>query len=525
MTNAPDDLADIQAHLQRALDLMDAKHDDYIAAGEYHAGTRAEIASSDAVRKIIERSAEAHPISLAHIAVDAPFDKIQMTALTSKDAAASARLATFWEDGDVEDESDDWYRKAGTYGDYYVIVDITETDTNGNATKLTAVGSSPLSTITMYSTKDQRTALYSVKRWRNGKDAHAIVYYDDVSVRLVAAGVGDSDAKPERFEYEYDLDESGLPVEDSERPAHQGGRQLVTHIAVDGKPYGTPVHIKAFGPQDAITKISATNLVNVDGQGFGARWALADPDAEIDDDIDDDFGDNGPGTTGSGDGQSTAVAKPVKTVPGAVALLRGIKQIGEFTATSSDDFLKNLDWYVRVMAVATGVPLFEFDLNGEQPSGEARRRAEGRLNRHVKKIIRALSNAAVELGVTVLAVQGVTATVEATFAPTENETDKDGLELVSTKVKAGVPLKVALLEAGYAQDLVDDWYPEEFGFSPDVLAVIADVLAKLGNAKTLGVISDEELRDMVPTVLKAARGEGAPAAAFVTAPPQVDADA
>jgi len=512
MTNAPESLDDIQADLGRAFQLMDDKHDGYVAAFEYHAGTRHEVASSETVRKIIEKSAEAHPISLAHIAVDAPFDKIELTAITSPDAAASALLETFWLANDVEDESDDWHRKAGIYGDYYVILDITETDNNGNATEFRAVGSSPLSTITMYSSKDQRTPLYSVKRWRHGRDAYANVFYDDVTVRLVATGAGESTLDPKKFVYEYDLDPTdGTPIEDSERPSHPGGRQLVVHYAVDSKPYGTPVHVKAFGPQDAITKVSATNLANVDGQGFGARYALMDPMAEIDDDIDDDFGTDGPGTSSAdSDGLTKATTKAVKSGPGAVALLKGVKSVGEWAATSSDDFLKNLDWYVRVMAVATGVPLFEFDLNGEQPSGEARRRAEGRINRHVKKIMRALGGASEELGRLVLLVQGRDAEVNADFAPTENAMDKDGLELVSAKVKAGIPLKVALLEQGYPQSEVDGWFPETFGFSPELVALIASALQQLGQAKTLGVITDAELADMLPTILTGARGEAVP---------------
>jgi hypothetical protein len=127
MTTAPEALDDVRHDLDRAFKLIDEKFDDYTKAWEYHAGTRHEVSSSDAVKKIIEASAEAHPISLAHIAVDAPLDKIELTALTSPDASASALLEAFWETNDVEDESDDWHRKAAIFGDYYVIVDMTRT--------------------------------------------------------------------------------------------------------------------------------------------------------------------------------------------------------------------------------------------------------------------------------------------------------------------------------------------------------------------------------------------------------------
>ena len=68
-------------------------------------------------------------------------------------------------------------------------------------------------------------------------------------------------------------------------------------------------------------------------------------------------------------------ASRVRTLPGTIAMLRGVKAVGQFDAATPDGALKNLEWYVRSMAVITGTPLFEFDLSGVQPSGEARRRA------------------------------------------------------------------------------------------------------------------------------------------------------
>ena len=96
-----------------------------------------------------------------------------------------------------------------------------------------------------------------------------------------------------------------------------------------------------------------------------------------------------------------------------------------------------------------------------------------------------------------------------TFNPSETSTDKDGLELVSAKVKAGVPLRQALREAGYTDELVLEWYPLDApAISPETLASLATALQALGNARTLGVITDDELRAMLPEILTAARNEG-----------------
>jgi hypothetical protein len=514
MANAPEDLDGYLADLDRALKLMAEKEPGYREGQEFYEGTRAEIAASREVRRLIQANADAHPISLAHIPVDVLADKVELASLTATDARASVILEAIVDENDLDDEADDWVRKACYFGDYYAIIDPSEEGDEG-VTALKLIGSSPLTTIRMYDRKDGRTALYGVKRWQGkAKRWHALMYYDDCTVKLVTEdGRTTLDAKDFRLDVDDTLDEASAIIE------HEGGHMLIGHLAIDGKPYGVPVHTKAYGPQDAITKVSATNLSNVDGQGFGARWALADPMAEADDDIDDDFGTDGPGESATTkDGQTTATSGRVRSVPGAVAILRGIKEVGEFTATSSDDFLKNLDWYVRVMAVACGIALFEFDLNGEQPSGESRRRAEGRSNKHARKIARAAGAFFRYLGDASLGVFGITAQVTVTFNPLETSTDKEGLELVGLKIKQGVPVPQALLEAGYTDEQVAGWYPpNEPHVTPELLTTLATALAALGNAKTLGVITDAELADMLPTILTAARGEG-PAPVIEDAP-------
>jgi hypothetical protein len=503
MTTAPDDFADILRDLGRGLDLIDLRREGYEIAKSFYDGDREEVSANKVIEKVIEKSAAAHPISLAHIPVDALCDKIELTAISAEETAAKVALAAWYDDNDIEDESDDWLRLAAAYGDYYVINDPLEEDAQGRATRVRSTGSSPLTTVVVYSSEDSRTPLFGVKMWKANRRFLAVVYYDDCSV-LLETDVRSNDTTPKPADFRPRLDDDGDP--DSYIEKHLGGRMLVEHIAIDGKPYGTPVHRKAFGPQDAITKISATNLAAVDGLGFPVRYALMDPMAQIDDDIDDDFGTAGPGST---DGQTTVTApQSLKDTPGSMRILHGIRDIKQLDSAKSDDFLKNLDWYIRVMAVACGVPLFEFDLNGEQPSGEARRRAEGRINKHARSVARTLGRAYTGVGDVVLGLMGLEGTVAVSFRPTETETDKDGLELVGIKISNGVPVRQALLEAGYTAEQVDNWYPENAPhITPALLVLLSGAMQSLGQAKTLGVITDEELADLLPDILTGARNE------------------
>lgn len=515
MVAAPDTLAALRRDLARALKLIDDKAPEYKRAKLYGEGKAPEITSSGSsvAKRIVEQS-EHTPISFAHIPVDAIADKIELASITAPEAQAAAALEAWMDANDIDDESADWIHKACMFGDYYVIIDPTEEDEDGRAIVETSdtLGSSPLSTVVVYDRKAQRTPEYGVKVWDAGTGlaprTRAMLYYDDGSVKLISRiGSKGSDAS----DFELDLDDGDEP-EDA-WIFHNGDRMLIKHLAVGGKPYGVPVHRRAWGFQDAITKISANNLVNVDAQGLPSRWALLDPAAEIDDDIDDDFGTDGPSTpTGSRDGMTKATkTSRVRTIPGAISMLRGVKSVGTFDAGESDPFLKNLDWYVRGMAVATGIALFEFDLTGEQPSGESRRRAEGRANRRAAKIKRQAEAFFRDIADTVLGLAGISGRVAVTFNPSETATDKEGLELVAAKVAAGVPLRQALREAGYADELVREWYPEGApAVSPTTLTALATALAALGNAKTLGVITDDELAAMLPEILTGARGEGPP---------------
>jgi hypothetical protein len=503
MVNAPDNLDDLRRDLGRALSLITERAPGYAKAREYYDGTRAEIGGSRVADAIIAQS-KATPISFAHVPVDVVVEKVELVGLTAAETAAAAALEAWADANDVDDEADDWILKAGYFGDYYVVSDPKAQDDDGGVAveDVDTVGMSPLSAVVVYDAKTQRTALFGAHTWETGSktkpETRAVLYYDDASVKLVTASGKSADAA----DYVLDVPDDGDDEDAWIR--HDGGRMLISHLPIGGKPYGVPLHKRAWAFQDAIAKVSANNLVNVDAQGLPSRWALLDPAAEIDDEIDDDFGTDGPSTI-SGDGQRAATKdRRARTVPGAINMLRGVKSTGTYDAGDSNSFLSNLDWYLRGMAVACGVPLFELDPKGVQPSGESRRRAESRANRKAVKVTRSAGAFLRDVADTVLGLVGVTGTVTASFAPAETQTDKEGLELVSAKVKAGVPLRQALVEAGYTPEQVEEWYPKSspVAYSPEVVELLARGLAALGNAKTLGVIDDATIAKMLPELIE-----------------------
>lgn len=521
MTNAPDNLKELRRDLKRALTIKAEREPDYVRGREFYDGTRTEVAASKYVQKIVSDNAEAFPVSLAHIPVDVIVEMIELTSLSVTDASAAKLLAEIVKANHLDDAAEEWLLKAAYFGDYYVVVDPAEEDADtGAATPdgIKWIGSSPMTTIMVYDKGDDRQALYGAKVWQDGKLWRGRLFYDDMTVRLITEDRTD-DPTAKAFDLDYDLAADETP-DDAYIP-HIGGRKLLHHLAIGGAPYGIALHRKAWGPQDAITKISATNLANVEATGLPARWALLDPIAELDDDIDADFGTDGPDTTSDkSDGQSGPTnGSKVRSVPGGISFLRGIKQVGTFESGDGNIFLGNMEWYIRIMAVACGIALFEFDLTGEQPSGESRRRAMGRSLKRAKRERRGFGSFLESIAETTLALLGKDGQIAtATFYPIETSTDTEGLELIALKVKNGVPLRVALLEAGYTDVQVDEWWPEGApAVTMETLGVLASALAQLGNATTLGAITPEEIRDMLPEILTGARNEAteeAPAAAL-----------
>jgi hypothetical protein len=533
----------VQLDLAAAFKIMNQRRRGYEDGKAYYDGDVAEMAAGNRqVARILQRSAEAHKLTFANIPVDALFDKIALATISS-DGAGKEFLANIMDDADLLDEASDWNIKAGYFGDYYVVLDADEQDDNGEdddgiplpgaIKSWRPIGSSPLSTVAVYSPKDQSEVLYFVKRWQIGDHWEACVYYDDATVAM-QTGLNTKNQGDNSKVYVPSLmtDENGEPIEGSHIVTHLGGMPLAFHIAVDGKPYGKPVHRGAYGPQDAINKIHATYLATVETIGFPMRYGLQDPKAAMeDDDLEEDFGRDGlngggfdathPATGTGADGQlSVAGGSKLKATPGGFWSLRGFASVGQFPSADQAGFFKSLDWEVRAMSTATGTPFYEFDETGTPPSGASRRLANGRINKHADKVVRQLTQAYITFGETLLAASGIAYTsVTVDFDPTETETDEDGMSLVEQKVKNGVPINRALREAGYPADDVDQWWdPKDLALVPPQLyLLLGDFLRFASQAAAAELVAPSEVAKMLPNYLTEKRD-----AAFLapkTAPP------
>src|SRR5690606_27411012 len=110
-----------------------------------------------------------------------------------------------------------------------------------------------------------------------------------------------------------------------------------------------PVHEGAFGPQNAITKLSATLMATVDGQGFPLRYALTRAGEVAASQVFDD------------DEDPEHEQDRMRVEPGTLVTLPGIDKVGQFDPANMDAFLQPMSAYIRMMAASTATPLRFFD--------------------------------------------------------------------------------------------------------------------------------------------------------------------
>ncbi|HLU29971.1 MAG TPA: hypothetical protein VKZ65_16190, partial [Glycomyces sp.] len=260
------------------------------------------------------------------------------------------------------------------------------------------------------------------------------------------------------------------------------------------EPYGRPVHEGAYGPQNAITKLSATLMATVDGQGFPLRYALTRAGEVTAAQVFDD--DEDPETT----------ADRLRVEPGTLVTLPGVDKVGQFDPANMDAFLNPLGFYIRSMAASTATPLRFFDPQGQIPSGEALRADEAPLAQR----IRDFEDIAADDWASALEFAGRIAGIpvgrpDVKWAPVQTVEDLQGWQTVKAKQEAGVPARQALTEAGYTSELVEQWLEGSDASNLDTrvnaLLNIGRALQSMGAAAQLGVVDQAQVQAIVAQIM------------------------
>jgi hypothetical protein len=448
-------------------DLMDGlaeleeSREDYERAEEYYKNSMLELFVSPRLRRALLASEITFRVRLAKIPVDAVANRLEISSVTVPgNADATDMLERIWDENGMLLEAPNVHQKACMFGDCYLVVwDADEGET------VDIMYNSPLVMRLVYDQENPHVKKFAIKEWvvespdETVKDyRRANLYYPDRIERYMTKGETKGDKETDWVAFEGEEEDEFS--DDSSVIDNPYGQIPVFHFR-NGAPYGTPEHEAAYGPQDAVNKLVVTHMATIDYQGFPQRYALAEPQITSEDAA--DFGDD---DTEADEG--TGSLSTLKTGPGEVWWLNGIRGVGQFATADPDTFLKPLDRFVRLMASVTETPLHYFDPMGDSPSGEALRAKEAPL---IKRIInRRQSFAATWSDVFMFAldVVGMEAEkVDVRWTSPASLDDLDGWRTAQIKLELGVPAKQLLLEAGYTETQVREWLAEEPQPKPD----------------------------------------------------------
>jgi hypothetical protein len=301
------------------------------------------------------------------------------------------------------------------------------------------------------------------------------------------------------------LDQGGTAVQGDTWPVKNPfGIIPVFHLRTD-RPYGRPVHADAYGPQNAITKIAATQMSATELHGFTQRYMLMEG---ITDDLSDtpDWDDND-AEDGNDPAPEGGLANRMEGGPGTIIPLHGVKSVGEWPASPVSNFIDPLEWWIKAMSTVTETPLQYIDPSGQLPSGVSQAEAKSPLIEDCRQLTMMFTppwEEALEFALHILGHED--AKVQIRWAPVNSVRDLDGWQTIEAQQGAGVPVRESLIEAGYEAEVVDGWMKtlEQSNFKGrvEILQMIATALQSLGAAASLGVVDAAEVNKFAAQLLQ-----------------------
>lgn len=466
-------------HLQHALTEMDLAETGYVEAEAYYEGTKPEEFSHPRIARALRNTKDKYKINFAKTPVNVVADRLRVSSVTiaertddddalptGNDRSPAKRKKNdltkkfereVWKKCRLGRLTRELHQKTSEYGDGYLFVwtetEPEPTDDEPNRTVSNNVPviyyNSPKTTRAIYDPEAPDLILFVIKRWKHVDATHRVnLYYKDrtehfklkTQVKSTSPEAGD----PKNWE----------SIGSTPNPYN---RLPIFHYR-NAMPYGKPEHYDAYGPQDAVNKISTTMVHGTEWSGFPQRYGLASPNETI----------NGgqPGPNWDDEAESTEPedtdTDELEGGPGTILKLDGMDSVGTFEVGQPSTMLEPMEFYIRAMAQTTTTPnRYFYPPGAHPPSGESYRAEDTPLINKVKA--RQDDYEETHCEVYAFAMEIVTGTsaedfaVDVRWAPAASIDDALGWGVVKAKIEAGVPRRQALIEAGYTADQVDEW--------------------------------------------------------------------
>jgi hypothetical protein len=456
--------------LSDALKALNSALPGYVKADSYYFGDAKEVFPSNRWRQLLEDTGKHYRINFAATPVDVVTERLDISAFMG-DPQAVERFQECWEDNEFALEAPIVMGRAGRFGDSYAIIWPDEDVPSGVA----MYAHTPYSVRVFYDPERPRRKTHAIQRWLavsppsvdqdpenrglvpNRTYVFVNMWYIDrierwVSEQPIDDGLGGSQTSP--------TDDSINFVRYTEDEENPFGFLPVYHFRND-RQYGRPEHADAYTVQDMVNKTLANLMNSLDHAGYPQRFALSDAAQQ-------DNGFAAPPEELDANGTPIKATNPrgFKAGPGETWLIEGAKSVGQFPTALASNFLDPVNALVKWMGTVTDTPVHLFDLGGQLPSGESQKVGMEPLNKKVGARQRSYGVTWRDLADGVLTMMNVTHTagaVQVEWSPLDRADSKEDWEVVGLKVSSGVPVREALVQAGYLPDVVDSW----LGLTPD----------------------------------------------------------
>lgn len=495
--------------LTRAVTEINKHCDDYRYADAMYRGTVEEIfASSSRIVALLKEASKHYRTNLAGVVVDAVLNGLEITSVTIPNATGQTdeKLTQVfkekvWDANELDLYLPDWLREVGKEGDAYLVV--WQGDEDGTCEVHIR---KPVGARMFYDQENVRVKKFFAYLWKEDSPKRTrvnLMYPDRVEKYVSNAKEPKSDKDFITFEEEGD---GGWPVV-------VPYEELAAFHGRSDHPYGVPDHYNAYGPQNQLNKIIATDMGSLDFTGFPQRAALQDAPVEDDGDLWDDADNESTGGTGiEQDGDSQLVAHP-----GSLWMLKNTKSLVSLPAADADNFLKRIDKAAQLMSAATGTPIRFFNgTQGQTPSGASLREDDARLT--ARRIMRQMLAGATLRDAFTFAMRKVLGYTDCpevviNWKPARRAELLDEWQTIQAKQAAGVPRDVTLLEAGYTPDQIEEWSEsapdpgEGLTARVELLERLAGAAEKLAGAAELGALDMAVVQSLMAGFLPAPENE------------------
>jgi hypothetical protein len=447
-----------------------------IAATYYEGKGVKEVFANKNTAAILGQNADHYNINIAKRGVDGVMDKLVLEGWSidvdgrKNPAAEQSFKDNVWDHNELEALLPDALEAAEEFGDAYLLAWPVEDD---SATEVDVFLHKPIGARMFYDAGNERVPLRYVRTWlikHTSVSEDQKTWFRRVNVidsgfirkliSRVPAGQADTDAEFEEFDGEdpapEDTDQAiiePLPPGVSVNPY---GRIPVAHLRTR-RPYGTPEHACLYGCQNLLIKVIATLGESVDGFGIPWRYRtlLSDKvlkpgtnefDQEQKDDDEDDR---------------------VRTLAGELSNLYDTETVGQLLPADSKNLLEPIDKVMQLAATVSTTPLDYFDASAASASGVSKKEHKGPYLSKVAKRRTDLGRAVVEvLEFALVDILGhVGAAVTLVWQALHERTDAERYQQIKDATEAGIPFVVACVEAGYDQEVVDEWVAN--GWAPE----------------------------------------------------------